>query len=237
MKIESFSCKPLDNRCYVVWTDSAKPQKHVKAGEQASDEAFKPAVVIDPSFALQPVLDFSAKHGLQIGLIVNTHGHPDHVFNNFELRQATGARLCVHELDSLRLCREEPAAKPWMPRQPVCQMADFTFRDNDVLEFGGIDLRVIHTPGHTPGSSCLLLENAKGKVLFTGDTLFKGTFGRTDLEGGDVKAMAETLAKLCKLPNDARVMPGHGIQTTIASERAWMEKAACGKDERLKLPV
>lgn len=213
MEVFSIACPPLDNRCYVLWQEgAAKP---------------RPAIVVDPSMAFERVMELAAENSLEIELIVNTHGHPDHMFNNFELKQATGAQLCIHELDEYRLEKNLGETRPWLPRPPMLQKADFSFKEGAVLEAGGIKLKLLHTPGHTEGSSCFLLEEADEsgrKILFTGDTLFKGTYGRTDFPGGNEEQMFQTLKRLYKLDDGLRVLPGHSQETVLGEEKSWMKK-------------
>jgi len=208
MDFASIACAPLDNRAYVVWDKN------------------KTAVVIDPSMSFEEISALAKKEKLSIKLIVNTHGHHDHMFNNYELKAATGAQLCIHELDEYRLEKNSGETRPWLPRSPIYQKEDFTFKDGQVLQAGEVKLKVVHAPGHTEGSSCFVLEGGfEGKpVLFTGDTLFKGTFGRTDFPGGNETQMWQSLKLLSALKEDYLVLPGHGQQTNLSSERAWMEK-------------
>ena len=208
MNLTSIACAPLDNRCHVIY------------------DANKTAVVIDPSMAFEEVMQLAGKDGLKIELIVDTHGHHDHMFNNFELKKATGAKLCIHELDQYRLEKNSKETRPWLPRPPVYQKEDFTFKHGQVLQVGEINLKVIHTPGHTEGSSCFQLsKKVDGKtILFTGDTLFKGTFGRTDFPGGNEQQMWHSLKLLSQLEGDYSLLPGHGSETTLENERAWMRK-------------
>ena len=214
MKVVSIACAPLDNRCHIVWDNK-------DTGKE------KTAVVIDPSMAFEQVMELAEKEGLKIELIVDTHGHHDHMFNNFEIKQATGAQLCIHELDQYRLEKNSQETRPWLPRPPTYQKEDFTFKDGDTLKAGKVELKVIHTPGHTEGSSCFILNeaNEEGKrVLFTGDTLFKGTFGRTDFPGGNEKQMWQSLKLLSEMKEDYAILPGHGESTNLDWEKPWMEK-------------
>lgn len=209
MDVSSIACAPLDNRAYVVWDEN------------------KSAVVIDPSMAFEEIMALQEKEGLKIELIVNTHGHHDHMFHNFELKEATGAQLCIHAFDEYRLEKNAQETRPWLPRSPKFQKADFVFKHGEVLKALGVELKVIHTPGHTEGSSCFVLSepNQEGqRVLFTGDTLFNGTFGRTDFPGGNEAQMWQSLKLLSQLQEDYLVLPGHSEQTTLEWEKPWMEK-------------
>jgi glyoxylase-like metal-dependent hydrolase (beta-lactamase superfamily II) len=132
---------------------------------------------------------------------VNTHGHPDHTGGNKALKTATSAPLLIHELDAPML---ESA------------IADRTLREGDVLEIGETKLRVLHTPGHSPGSVALLTTDA----VFVGDTLFAGSIGRYDLPGGSLEQLMNSIkTKLLVLPDSTKVFSGHGPVTTIGEER------------------
>lgn len=151
------------------------------------DEETREGAVVDPAAEAERVLAEVAGLGLNAKYVVNTHGHRDHTGANDEIVRATGARVAAHEL-----CR--------------CRH-DVALRDGSVLRLGGLDLRVIHTPGHTPDSICVL---AGSGALFTGDTLFVGDCGRTDLPGSSPEALWHSLfEKLAKLPHDVLVLPGH----------------------------
>ncbi len=150
------------------------------------DEQSREAAVVDPHGDIDWVLAEAAREGLKVKLVLNTHGHWDHMAGNQELVRRTGARVAAHHL--------APGAK------------DILLKDGDVLRLGGTEVRVLHTPGHTPESVCFLA----GGALFTGDTLFIGECGRTDLPGGDSEAMyMSLLVKIRSLPDDLTVYPGH----------------------------
>ena len=165
------------------------------------------AVLIDCSTPLATVQDALAKQNAALRAVLCTHGHFDHLLTADEVRKAFGVPLYLHEQDA-----EMPAdghknafttffgyERTWLP-------AERTFAEGDLLTFGSLTLRVLHTPGHSKGSSCFLLENA----LFTGDTLFAPGFGRTDLYGGDFSALQRSLGRLYTLPEHLTVYPGHG---------------------------
>jgi hydroxyacylglutathione hydrolase len=151
-------------------------------------------------------------------LIVSTHGHWDHIGDNAAVAAHTGAEIAVHPLDRDRLERPQPLFAPFEipPSVPAVELAE-----GGLIRFGELRLRVLHTPGHTEGSVCLLAEDQGW--LFSGDTLFAGGWGRVDLAGGDPAAMVESIARLTGLEDGVTVLPGHGAATTIGRERAWME--------------
>jgi hydroxyacylglutathione hydrolase len=151
-------------------------------------------------------------------LIVSTHGHWDHIGDNAAVAAHTGAGVAVHPADRHRLEHPEPLFAPFeiVPSVPAVELAE-----GGEVRFGEIRLRVLHTPGHTEGSVCLLA--ADEGLLFSGDTLFAGGWGRVDLPGGSADAMAASIARLTDLDDPLRVLPGHGPSTTIRRERAWMD--------------
>jgi hydroxyacylglutathione hydrolase len=184
-----------------------------------ADETAREAIAIDTAI---PSLDWIAgelaERGWTLKLIVSTHGHWDHIGDNAAVAAHTGADIAVHPADRERLTDPQPlwAPFPIPPSVPAVDLAE-----GGVVRFGEIRLEVLHTPGHTAGSVCLLARDPA--VLFSGDTLFQGGWGRVDLPGGDPAAMAESIARLAGLDDRIGVLPGHGAGTTIGRERAWME--------------
>ncbi len=159
--------------------------------------------------------------GWDLRFIVSTHRHWDHIGDNAEAVIATGATLAAHVADRHGLEQPDAATAPFpvLPSVPALDLAE-----GSRIRFGDIDLTVLHTPGHTEGSVCLL--SSEERVLFTGDTLFAGAWGRTDLPGGDQEAMVESLARLSTLDPGLNVLPGHGPETTIGREQAWLQTVA-----------
>lgn len=165
--------------------------------------------------ALPPLL---RERRLALGQIVLTHAHWDHTLDAPALARATQAPVLAHALDTSAL--ESPQTRPPVAGPlPVPARVAHTLRDGDELRAGEARLAVWHTPGHTPGSICLFLPQAR--LLFSGDTLFAGSYGRTDLPGGDAAQMVSSLRRLAALPPATRVLPGHGPATTIGEE-AWL---------------
>ncbi|MEX1294555.1 MAG: MBL fold metallo-hydrolase [Candidatus Limnocylindrales bacterium] len=165
--------------------------------------------------------------GWNLRFVVSTHRHWDHIGDNAEAVIATGATLAAHIADRHGLESPDDTAAPFSI--PPCVPA-LDLQEGSRIRFGEIDLSVLHTPGHTEGSVCLLSQEER--VLLSGDTLFAGAWGRTDLPGGDPEAMVESLSRLATLEDGLTVLPGHGPQTTIGREKAWLEMVA----QQRKLP-
>lgn len=176
------------------------------------------AIVIDPGDQPEEILALARDMGVRIKLIANSHGHVDHVMGVRGVQEATGARFLLHSQD-LAIARQAPLAaarllgkgEPPGPPDP-----DAFLQEGDIVEVAGVRLQVIHTPGHTPGSVCFYTEG----MLFSGDTLFRGSIGRTDLPGGNYEQILRSITeKLLHLPDETVVLPGHMLETTIKAER------------------
>ena len=172
------------------------------------------AVVIDPCGDENKLLTLIEELQLKVLYIVNTHCHPDHTCGNKVIKEATQAQIIRHKADELLL--QDEAANEYFMRQGFSPSspADKTVRDGDQLVFGNYALRIIHTPGHSPGSICLYVDGN----LFTGDSLFVGAAGRVDVPGGDFTTLMESLAaKIAVLPEETIIWPGHDYGDTITS--------------------
>jgi hydroxyacylglutathione hydrolase len=194
MRILNWRVPPYDNATYIVVDDR------------------RDSLVIDPSMGERQVIDAVKEHGLRLIEILNTHGHPDHIYGNAAVKDATRARLAIHRLDEYRLGPQRP---PTPFEIPPCD-ADDLFDEGTLTYVTDLELAAMHTPGHTEGSSCFYFE--REKVLFSGDVLFKGNTGRWDLPGGDREQMERSLERVMTLPQDTTVYPGHGSMTTIGAE-------------------
>ena len=202
MRLKTFRIGALDNCAYLVEDN----------GE---------AIVIDPAhgFADTAVKE-AGKINAKIMLIVNTHGHFDHIADNQPLHKATQAKIVCHKNDEGFLLHPGEQGfelpfdiLPTIPQQLVWE--------GSTIVVGSLRFRVLHTPGHTPGSVCLYEE--KEKILISGDTLFAGTYGRVDFPYSSEKDMFASLKCLAKLPGDVAVYPGHGEATTIGKEKKWLD--------------
>ncbi len=190
------------------------------------DPVTREALVIDPGDEIGRVLELLGRHQLVVKAIVSTHAHIDHVGGLSKLHQYTGAPVMMHQ-DDLPLYQGMDVQAAFLGvATPEIGEVDQFLRDGDALQWGSLAANVIHTPGHSPGSISLYLPDGAGKIavggpqLFAGDTLFAGSIGRTDLWGGSMDQIAESLrGKLMQLPDETIVHPGHGVRTTIGEER------------------
>jgi len=179
----------------------------------AGDTITGDALVIDPADNIREIVAVAKENKLQINYIVNTHGHVDHIGGNAEMQKLTGAKIIVHEDDAIMLT-STPAMMLKMFGAKQSPPADILVKDTMIITVGNIELRVIHTPGHSPGGICLYTNGH----VFTGDTLFVEAVGRTDLPGGSWQVMYNSIKdKLFKLPDDTKVMPGHNYGRTPTS--------------------
>jgi hydroxyacylglutathione hydrolase len=162
-------------------------------------------LVIDPADDVDYLLSLAKENGIHIDYIVNTHGHVDHISGNKEMKDKTGASIIIHELDAPMLGNTPPAMLR-MFGATQSPPADLTVKDGDLITVGDVSLRVIHTPGHTPGGMVLYMDGC----VFTGDTLFVEAVGRTDLPGGSWPVMHRSIKeRIFTLPDETQVLPGH----------------------------
>jgi glyoxylase-like metal-dependent hydrolase (beta-lactamase superfamily II) len=199
--VESITVGPLEVNSYIVW-----------------DKKSKEAAVVDPGAEPEKIEGRLEGLSLEVLYIINTHGHFDHIGGNAEIQSRFNAKVAAHGLDAPLLERAPYEAGLFgmtVARQPS---PDILLKEGSVLAVGGLDLKILHTPGHTRGSVCIYLE--REGVVFTGDTLFRGGVGRTDLDGGSYEDLVGSIkGKLFALDDSVRVFPGHGPATTIGEEK------------------
>lgn len=196
MEIKTLIVGPIQENCYI-----------------ASDPQSQEAVVIDPGDEADLIIEYIQEKKLHVNYILLTHGHHDHIGAVAEVKAATNALVAIHADDQMMLT---DAGKNL--GDIILSPADMVLHNNDVISFGSYHLRVIYTPGHTQGGCCYY--EASEKVCFTGDTLFKGTVGRTDLYGGDYGAILVSVReRLAIVSDDCAIYPGHGPSSTMAYER------------------
>lgn len=202
MEVGSFG--PWETNAYLVW-DGRSPD----------------ALVLDPGMgAAAPLMERVAANGLRLHLIVNSHGHIDHIFDDAPLMHASQAPLAIHPDDGYRL---EGRNNYGFELEAVTATHDL--HEGEQVRIGDLVFDVLHTPGHTEGSVCLY-EKRLG-LLLAGDVLFAGSYGRTDLPGGNDEQMVASLARLSRdIPAATRVLPGHGPETTIQRELPWLRRIA-----------
>jgi hydroxyacylglutathione hydrolase len=203
-RIEVGAFGPWQTNAYLVW-DGRSPD----------------ALVLDPGMgAADPLLERVAANGLRLHLVANSHGHIDHIFDNAPLMRGSGAPLAIHPDDAYRLDGRNSYG---FELEAVTATHDL--REGEQLRIGDLVFDILHTPGHTEGSACLYEERAG--LLLAGDVLFAGSYGRTDLAGGNDEQMVGSLARLAReLPASVRILPGHGPETTIERELPWMRRIA-----------
>jgi len=183
------------------------------------DAATRTCALIDPACDTDHLLEMTSGQGLQITHVINTHNHSDHTAGNAAIVAATGAKICIHRLDAAALGKLFNRGFSRLMGGKGSPPPDMLLEDKAAIKIGTVTLTVIHTPGHTPGGICLYGDNN----LFTGDTLFVGSAGRTDLPGGNRRQLETSIAtRICTLPGETIIWPGHDYgatpHSTIARE-------------------
>ena len=203
MIVKMFTVGMLMTNCYLVGCEEKRK-----------------AVVIDPGFdgvkEAEKIMKSVDKEKLHVKYIVNTHGHSDHISGNRVLKEMTGALILIHELDAPMLVSSEKNFSYIYGEKATSPPADKLLREGDIINVGNVKLKVIHTPGHSKGGISLLCDD----IVFTGDTLFAGSIGRTDFPDASYKEIMNSITqKLSVLPDNLKVYPGHGPTSTIGEEK------------------
>lgn len=198
MLINELAVGQLEANCFIV-----------------SDEKTKEAIIIDPGDDDEEIMDVVKKDNLHVKYIVCTHAHFDHVGAVADIKERTNALICIHKDEVEVYKRAGDFAAFWGFRIKPLPEPDMLLNDGDIIVFGNLSLKVLHTPGHSPGGMCLYGED----VIFTGDTLFAGSVGRTDLPGGNINELKKSFLRLMSFPPETRVYAGHGCSSTIGAEK------------------
>ncbi len=195
MKVEKWELGSFRTNCYIVIGDNNE------------------AMVIDPGYQDEKLLDYLKQY--RVKYIVNTHGHIDHIGGNFDTKERTGAPLCIHKADESYLGKD-PNSYIHFNKNFKKSTADKYLKEGDVLTFGGLEAKILETPGHTKGGISIVI----GDYVFSGDTLFRNSIGRTDLADGNFNQLIDSITKkLMTLPGDTIVCPGHMGESTIEHEK------------------
>jgi hydroxyacylglutathione hydrolase len=199
MLIEVFEVGPYMSNCYLV-----------------GDETAQVAMIIDPGFEPGRIWSGIRSHDFEIEKIVLTHGHLDHISAVSEMKSKTGAKILIHRGDASMLTDPRENLSAFSGENIRAPEADRLLDDKEVISVGNLEFEVLHTPGHSPGGICLRSD----EVVFTGDTLFAGSIGRTDFPGSDYETLMRSIReKLMILPEDTTIYPGHGPKSTIGREK------------------
>jgi len=198
MILQKIIVGPLESNCYII-----------------ADEHTKETLIVDPGDEPDSIIDFIKENNLQVKYIVCTHAHFDHVGAVSDMKQETGAQIVIHrdEMDLYRNTREQAAL--WGFDLGVLPEPDMMVSEGDVLEIGGLKFVILHTPGHSPGGICISGEG----ILITGDTVFSGSVGRTDLYGGSIVQLRKSFKRLMSFSEKTKILPGHGPETTVEREK------------------
>lgn len=198
MIIKKFVVGPLENNCFLV-----------------IDEMSKECFVTDPGDEPDRIMDFINENKLKVKYLMCTHAHFDHIGALSDLKVDTGAKILIHEADLPIYENSQEHAAMWGFEIDPIPRPDMFVREGDKINIGELHFEILHTPGHSPGGICIYGEG----IVITGDTLFAGSVGRTDLPGGDVLKLKASFRRLLSLSDGIKVLPGHGPETTIGRER------------------
>ncbi len=198
MIIKRLAVGPLETNAYII-----------------GDETTKQAIVVDPGDEPDRILDLIKDSGLAVNAIICTHAHFDHIGAAGDIKNATGAKILMHrdDLEIYALAKDQAAL--WGYDVDELPEPDGFIDEGDNIQVGNLSFRVIHTPGHSPGGISLYGEG----VVITGDTIFRGSVGRTDFPGGSVEKLRKSFKRIIDLPEETGIFSGHGPETTVGTER------------------
>ncbi|MFN3396020.1 MAG: MBL fold metallo-hydrolase [Thermodesulfovibrionales bacterium] len=198
MLIKQITVGPLQSNCFII-----------------GDEETAESIVVDPGDEPDLIMDVIDGNGLKVSYIVCTHGHFDHVGAVSDIKGKTGAKVVIHkdELEIYHAARDMAAF--WGYEVERLPEPDMLVDDGDRIRIGNLSFTIIHAPGHSPGGICLYGEG----IVVTGDTLFAGSVGRTDFYGGDMNKLRDSFNRLMLLPEETKILPGHGPHSTIGIEK------------------
>ncbi len=201
MKIKKLAGDEFMANCYIIW-----------------DESTARALVIDPGIEVEKIVGAIKKERLDLQGIIDTHAHIDHILANDSLREITGVSLFIHPAEVSSLSNPELNLSGMIGKKQTFRDPDGLIEDGEEMEIGRIRLKILHTPGHTPGSICLFADGC----LLSGDTVFAGSVGRCDFPGGDFQKLEDSIKKiLISIPDETQFFPGHGPETTLRAEKRF----------------
>jgi glyoxylase-like metal-dependent hydrolase (beta-lactamase superfamily II) len=207
IQFETFPVPPLGCNCSIL-----------------SDEASREAIVVDPGGSIPKIIEYLKSKDLSLKYIIHTHAHFDHCMGTSSLHKTLNGKVCLHKGDMFlyeNLAQQCQAFGVRYEKEEMVSVTHF-LEDNEVLKIGEEKLEVLHTPGHTPGSVCFVGESIEKPVLFSGDTLFAGSIGRTDLWGGNYQQIIKSIEnRLFTLDEATLVIPGHGELSDIFKEKRY----------------
>ncbi|MCJ7646812.1 MBL fold metallo-hydrolase [bacterium] len=195
--LKTFTVGPMEANCYILYS----PDK-------------REGLIIDPGAEGERLIKFIQEKKISIRYIINTHGHPDHIGANRKVKEHTSAPILIHQRDAPMLTKSDSILTLIFPLEYSSPPADTLIKDGDLIECAGMRLKVLHTPGHTPGGISLLTDDS----IFTGDTLFSGSVGRFDLPGGSQEVLLNSIRKILSLGENLTIYPGHGPSTSVGEE-------------------
>lgn len=200
MDMERIVVGPLQVNCYLIY-----------------DRESLEAIVVDPGDEPERIMKTITERKLKVKYIVCTHGHFDHIGAATAIKKKTGAKIAINKDDLEIYLRAKDQAFVWGIRIEVPEKPEIYLSEGDNVAFGGLKLSVLSTPGHSPGGICL---NGEG-IIFSGDTVFAGSVGRTDFYGGSIEELKKSFKRILSLPPDTKIFPGHGEETTVKHEKSY----------------